>query len=325
MLSVVLITRNHPEYVKRILESPCSLNQHCDYLILDSSNDDCSREIESLAAGSVWAYEHLDTKLTTDEKILNLLGNFKGNYLWMIGDGVIPDLESLWPWLSQRLEEHPDCIHLVNRDARNCRHFFTENGLAEEFMTDDIVTACSDFFWSATFLGALIISRNLAGQMLACERLNSYLNTGFAVPCLVFDSLEANHGKMLISLRHYYLPNPKKQLSVWIREGRVFEIWSKDFPEAIQALPEAFDLVKEEIIRTVCRRNEYYSLRYMFRWRGMGILNKDSLAEHREELLFMSRLSPHTLDNLSKMPKWLCRFGYMPFELRNQFKHARYR
>ena len=321
ILTITLLTKDHPDSVRKITEAECAIVPECDYLILDSSNETNARAISEMCRESKWEYRHLEETMTSDEKWLYTIAHFEGDYLWIIGDGVIPDMQAIWPWLSIRLKATPECIHLVNEDARNCRQFYTKGQYPREFDTKDIVRAASDFFWTATFMGSTIIHRQLIDNMLKCKR--PYLNTGFVIPCLLFEALEKERYELTVSMRHYYYPNPQKRLSIWMEKGETFEIWSDRFSHAVRLLPGCFDPVKEEIIRTTCIRNGYYRLRWMLQWRAMDILNGKTLSRYSNSLVYMSNLPYGVLKCLSIIPRWLCRICYYPFELRIKLKYSR--
>ncbi len=321
-ISILLLTKDHPESVKAILSAACTAIPECDYLLLDSSDPLRAREIEEACGRGPWRYLHLDPGMTSDEKWVYSLSHFEGEYLWVIGDGVIPDIKALRGWLLQKISEHPDGIHLVNADARSSRAFFASGHIPEELSVHDAEQGCLNFFWTATFMGATLLSREMAAMMAADERLPLFINTGFAIPCLLFEALAKKKGTLLVALRHYYYPNPHKNQSIWMQKGETFEIWSEKLPRAVRALSGDFDGVKEEIVNTACVRNGYYGLRWMLQWRARGILNPDTLKRYKDSLLKMSRFGGRELWLLSRLPKWFCRLCIMPFEIRTKLKYG---
>lgn len=319
-ISIIIPTKDHPYYIKNILREYVKQDLKSKIIILDSSENEETRKIYEGYNSKLenLAYVHVDD-ITSDEKIIVALHLCETKYLWICGDGLIIDKNLLTNGI---IDESCQVIHLIDVTARDNRIYCRKNHLSTNMVCVDPILFAKHFFWTGTFMGAIIIDNEIRDELVNTGVLNKYINTGFMLISAVLDLLVSEKIKTQILITKYYYPNPAKNEATWMNSESVFKIWAQEMPKAVNLLPNYYNSIKELLIKTTAVRNNYLSRRGLVRWRAKGIFNSVIEKKYEEDLLKTTQLSRRELKLFSKIPEFICKFVIFPFLIRNKIKRT---
>jgi hypothetical protein len=318
-ITFFLITRYHSSYVKAFYDLCKDKLGYYQGVVIGTEGDLETRQVCD-SFPRTWRYIEAPKDSDADDKTKLALEVCKTEYCWPIGDGIIPDFDSLEKNVFTKLKTKFDVVHLLESNSRDTK-IFSKKYFPEGYITSlDPVYIFENFFWSLTFMGSVILSKKLCLRILGSSIFEKNLGSGFALPIGLFSEFAQRPALCCCFLCHFYIPNPKKVESIWMKEGKIFEIWAKCMPESVRTLPKIYDDSKDLVIRTTCLRNNYFTLRGMIRWRAKGALNNETLSLYGKQLANTSSCNPSTLRVLGSLPIWCCILLNFPFVVRNYVK-----
>ena len=317
-ITLAIPTRNHAHYLTEIFGVLSRRQVLCPIIVLDSSTDDETRFVCSQSQHLQVRYVRCDPDMPPDSKSILAVKECRTEYLWILGDGLIPEIDTVLETIP--FENGFDIIHLVDLDARDTRRYYRQSGLPLSSEYTDAAAFFRDYFWTGTFMGALIIRRSYFQRILDPERIEKYLGSGFAIICAVLDVACTEPFYCLVKAMHYYTPNPKKLSSAWMGSTEIFDLWAVNMPKSINCLPSSLSQWKPYVISTTAVRNQFLSRRGLIRWRGKGLFDREILQRYQEGLKKTSNVSLREMRVLASMPKFLCKLLFLPFDLRMKIK-----
>lgn len=306
-------TRNHASYLVEVFRALSRRQVLCPILILDSSVDDETRSVCSQPWHLCVRYMRCDPDMSPDAKSILAVKECQTEYLWILGDGLIPEIDTLLE--SIPFENGYDIVHLVDLDTRDTRRYYRQSGLPLSGEYTDAATFFRDYFWTGTFMGALIIRRSYFQKILDSERIEKYLGSGFAIICAVLDAACTEPFSCFVKALHYYTPNPQKLSSAWMGSTEIFDLWAVNMPKSINWLPSSLSQWKPYVISTTAVRNQFLSRRGLIRWRGKGLFSREILQHYQDGLQKASNVSLHEMQVIASLPKSLCKLLFLPFDL----------
>lgn len=315
-VTLAIPTRDHAAYLDLLFDNLLKQTEQISIIVIDSSSDDSARRCCERFKDLRIRFYSVPVSYTAEEKCRFAIQKLETEYIWLCGDGLIPAIDVVLPLLR---DKNTDMIHLVNMDARDCRLYLSKKSLPTSMTYTDAVTFCGDFFWTATFLGSLILQRSVA-KMLLGDVFEAYRNTGFEIPCSALDVLSRRPCQIAVMAMHYYTPNPLKVASLWMNGPQIFEIWAERMPQAVRKLPTAFDPMKDTVIRTTAVNNNYLSCRGLIRWRSRGFFTATVEKQYEASLMQTSNVPVFYMRIIARAPVLLCKLLYTPFELRKKFR-----
>lgn len=322
-ITLAIPTRNHPSYLAEIFGVLSRRQVLSPILVLDSSADDETRSVCSQPWHLCIRYVRCDPDMSPDAKSIMAVKECQTEYLWIIGDGLIPEIDTVLECVP--FENGYDIIHLVDIDAHDTRRYYHQSGLPLSSEYSDAAVFFRDYFWTGTFMGALIIHRSYLQKVRDPERIEKYLGSGFAIICAVLDAACTAPFSCFVRAMHYYTPNPKKLNSAWMGSVEIFELWAVNMPEAVNCLPGELAEWKRYVISTTAVRNQFLSRRGLVRWRSKGLFDREILQRYQDGLKNASNVSQREMRVLASLPKSLCKLLFLPFDVRLKLKRRRKR
>ena len=322
LLTIAIPTYNHSDYLRFMFHN--LEMQGCDatLYVLDSSTSSDTKELcEHIHNLRIESY-HFEKTCTAEEKCFFAMRKYKTPYLWICGDGLIPEIHTV---CCEIIDESIDLLHLVNTDARDTRQYYSRRKLPYYIKYSDVALFFRDFFWTATFMGATIINRRLSNTILQKVGEDKYKGTGFDIICSVLDALSHEKGNIVAKGMHYYIPNPLKKEAIWMNSKAVFEIWSRQMPQAVRKLPSIFAPFYDAVIKNTAVNNNYLSFRGLIRWRSKNIYTMKIEKEYEGDLDFVSNVPRILRKLIALMPVCLCRCIFIPISIRNSLKREKIR
>ena len=173
-----------------------------------------------------------------------------------------------------------------------------------------------DFFWTSTFMGSIVLRSDVINKILKESVHKKYLNSGFVLICSLLELLSERKMKVLVNCCHYYIPNPFKKEAIWMKDGKVFQIWAVDMPNAVNKLPKYYDSIKRIIIKSSANYNNYLNIIGIIRWRAAGVLNRTIFAKYKADLEHTSDVNIKLIELISLLPRTVSKFLFFPFIIR---------
>lgn len=319
VLTIGIPTKNHSEYIDKVL---CYYNdnkvKHL-IIIIDSSDNEFTEKIvkKYINSGLKIQYKKVDCFMTPDEKSLLLLKLNTSKYIWICGDGLILDAYILNYMIYYYSH---DIYHFVNLDAKMHRNYIEKKQYQNNMIYNEPFRFACDFFWTATFMGSILLKSNIALRIVNSNSLSKYMNTGFLIICSLLDVISVERSKIIVNCCHYYYPNPCKRKAIWMQEGKIFQIWAVDMPKAVRNLPTYYDLAKKSIIKNTGNYNNYLNIIGIIRWRSENILNRTIFYKYKENLEETSNVPLKVIELISCLPIYLAKIAMLPIHIRNVIK-----
>ena len=319
-VTIAIPTRDHPQYFTHAFKYYLSQNIRCTFLILDSSRGEDTQKIclEYEKKGLHIQYMKVPEKLTPDEKERIALSSFQTRYLWICGDGIVIKKETFHNgWFCDKYH----AIHFIDSQIYCHQKFFSENQYPSKSVYDNHESFAKNFFWTGTFMGALVIDRTLSEWIIAKQYNHASLNTGFYRIAAFIEAMGALSSKVLVLFTDYCYTNPSKRISTWMSSNEAFEIWTRRLPRAVESISNISYKTKEVLIKTTAYRNGFLTLRGLLRWRAMGILNRNTAKIYYQDIVRCSYIQGWELKLISLTPIVLCRMVRIPFSIRATVKN----
>lgn len=252
ILTISIPTRNKillENNLKHILD--CTLKNKIKVLICDNCESD---EIEELYNKIRLQYSNVDYVKNKKEKnfdinCLNALKLPETTYIWVIGDGLIPDSSKIQKIL-KILEKDYDFI-IFDFMGRLRREDIKNN-------YENEVEFFKDICWHATLLGSTIVKKKLIEETL---KLNSskYIGSFFIHLGVLLEAISNENFKGLIEKGEVCKRNNLKNGSTWshFTFGTFCEGWIK----FINLLPETYNSEKEHVIKYHGIKSKLFSIK----------------------------------------------------------------
>lgn len=315
-LGIYLLTHFHSGHVKEIINFLGPICPEVTFYVVGNQQDH-STKIECQKHSWVNFIE-VSCGFSTDDKIEFVLNNFSENYCWIIGDGLLPEITTVLN-LIKNSSSDVDTFHLLDISSRDIRKYFDRLELKERIETSDVAFFFENFYWTSTFLGSLIISKSRVEAIRKEMASFKYTKTGFLFPTLLFNSLVSYRGRIEIVKLRYFLPNPKKELSMWVKDGRAFSIWLKSLKVSLDETNKELNPFKNKVYIDCNLNNNNFTLRGLLKLRSYGAFDGNKLRAYKNELEIITPF-PFFLFVISKLPIPISKFALIPFKVRYLLK-----
>lgn len=240
-------------------------------------------------------YRRIDSNIRLDEKVIISMVESDYEYVWPLGDSRYINFTDLENKVVPFLNENYDYLCIWS----------------ESMLENDGVTYCdpasffSDCFWHVTWLGSLIIKKELLSGLNDSNILEKYIskynrNDGFSYLGIFFDIISHEKCKGAFSIVEIGELVPNKS-SAWLK--RYLEVWCDNLCFLIDNLDPVYDDVKEKVIREVWDILNFDGPSWCYKARKAGGLTKEKCEFYCEQGL---------IDRVSPNKKRIMRFASLP-------------
>ncbi|MCI8475826.1 MAG: hypothetical protein HFE42_02095 [Clostridia bacterium] len=308
LLTIVLTTYNHPEYIEYYLSK-------CDYLdelniileIHDSStNDETERTVNNYQQKyKNLLYYHYDD-INIDLKTFLCLKRCQTKYVFLCGDGVILNANRVYGKIMSYMEQDYDIIEFY--DDINKKHIQYYHNLEDKYNSSEIVyhnlkNHMLDNYWHMPYYGGTIVKSGIF-KRIKQDDIQLLIGTGFIYPYMIcaYTNIDANS---VVLGGDYLIPNIKKKAAIWLNEKVAIAIWAKQFPEVINMLPDEFAEIRKKLIINSEKRLQFITIKGLCYLRVNNNYDIKIYKEYRKELVAYSPLNKAGLIAVAIFPKWI--------------------
>lgn len=271
--------------------------------IYDSStNDETSRLIEEINSQveRKIKYVRIDSDMRLDEKVLISMMQSEYSYVWPLGDSRAIDFVDIEKKVLPYVEKGCDfvCLWSSTLVDNDCKEY-TE---ATEFFYD-----C---FWHATWLGGLIIKKEILLGLNEPSVLDVYLkkyprNDGFSYLGIFFDLIANKKISAFFVVVKIEEMSPNKTPG-WLK--RYLEVWCDNLCYLMDKMDNSYDFAKGKVVKEIWRTLCLDGPIWCYKARLMGGLDKsvffcyekegyiDRVSEHKTRMKRFATLSRPALD-----------------------------
>lgn len=309
-LAIIIITKNHKEIMEEWMRIFPKQNTkaNVEVWVYDSSDNDDTQKICEENSEFVH-YFRFDPDIG-DEKAVDALTSIDREYLWLCGDGVIPNMDLVYDLLVEEFSKKTDVIHFFGKNQANIA-YKKKIGMGDEIVyTDDEKREFfRDFWWSLAWLGVTIVNKRVIDNVDFDEMLEKYGQKGFIFPTAVCCSLQSlSNIRCLVIHHNCFTANRKKIASGWKQEGQVIPIWSKNTVLTIDAMPEYFEKYKHHVMENCWLNNNFLTTRGLLDWRSNNFYNIQDYKLYKQYLTITSQKNCFTLYCIARLPKKFCKW-----------------
>lgn len=290
MISIVIPTFNHPSYLKYLFDN-CVIpykGKAFDIYILDSSvNNDTEDLIIKYTDKLPIKIFYMRYPSTIDPDIKSHIGlsQADGDYLYLMGDGISPDLTELERILIKNNYGKYDFLGIPPKEYKDSLKA-TESRLVDKVYTYSLCAFAKDNFYFLTLYGGSIIKKTFFQYILEtklfeffnCEGRFSYAHIS---SCFLALSKKPSfsYGVMYCSATK---GNPIKKENTWVFTEKFWSIFIHELKHDVFKLPTEFNSVKSDIIST--SRKFTFGLGFLLRLRERGILDAYHIKVYKLDL-----------------------------------------
>lgn len=201
-------TRNHPKLMEYFLDSVASSLEkyEVDLYIYDTSDNELTKNVvDSYLNKNIKYTLDLDySDKTTDLKILNGFSYLSSrySYVWLCGDGYVPNLNYVMPQIAKYLDLNYHLIHFID----------DEYSKTQESIELNAIELFKNYGWHLTLYGASIISLELIQELNLQILYEQFKNSGFYYWYLIFFALsQKNEKTVTVPQTETFTGNPYKK------------------------------------------------------------------------------------------------------------------
>lgn len=220
-----------------------------------------------------------------DKKVFTACQRYMNQYkyLWFSGDGTVFDIALLWGDIQMLMAQDTDYIAVDSTQFNTWKK--RKDGTEHYTDSKAFFNECA---WLLTLIGANIMRCEHAAKVVEKYPVLRSDSFPFWIPMafLRLFSEKPIHAAALRKKDAYYV-NPKRTEAFWMTNRDVLWQWAVTWPEAVDALPEYYDSVKEFVIKEQ-NRGRLFSLKGFLKLKAMGNL---PLADVKRYRAYFKRVS----------------------------------
>lgn len=229
-----------------------------------------------------------DSSFTMEDKIKAISNKIDTAYVYLCGDGVIPNLDSAYNIIYQN---EFDITILVNKKmpfykvyCRNCSRHSLDDKL----------------FYFLTFAGGSIVKKYLFNFNFRPD-----FKSNFLYPVAILNNLQEKCVIQWVVSDNVYYMNPLKKRSTWMNSNDIVEIRTKNYVKSIFLLSSKYDSLKPSLVRN--NDDKKFSFRSLVNYKANGCFDKKAFIEYKDYFKMCGH-SYFKIEVISLLPKGCLRF-----------------
>lgn len=281
-LAFIIPTCDRTECVKYYLDAQSeNFNKYdIDVIIYDSSTSNNLKDyVEGLVKNGhknlIYKTYKSDNQRAIDDKVYCACREFccQYDYLWFSSDGTVFQIDNLWDDISECIKNNYDLIVLNHKHSEiQDRQLF--------FETKTLLYSCG---WILTMLGMGIVSGKVIYNAVINYPVDSKENFWLWYPLSYFYEYANQPFKSIwLAGDCSYYENPLRKDAFWKLNGDALWQWGEVWVSAIESLPEYYDDVKQDVIRSWDRHTRLFSLKGLLSMRAQGQIKFSDVKAYRK-------------------------------------------
>lgn len=247
-------------------------------------------------------YFYYDSNIRIDERAIDGILKSESEYVWLLGDSKELDFDEIIGKCKDGIDNHIDYVCIWDRSVED------KDGMVYE----DSVLFLQECFWHATWLGGLIIKRDLFKPLYDNTVRNQFLakynrKDGFSYVGIFFELIGGAPSSkgLLISTRKIVELGilGKTKNPSWL--PRYMDVWCGNLIYVIDSLPEIYDKAKTPALRRTWNKVKLDSYFWLSQARIKGGLDSEIFKKYDDNGM-IGRVSTHRsrMRIFSYMPIW---------------------
>lgn len=286
-ITVIIPTYNKFDCIKYLLENSISKydGNLFSFEIHDSGDDERVKKIvEQYSQNSPLSYFHYSSSINGDVKTMTAIGNAQSEYIYLLGDGIVPDFNELEKFLITC--EYKKYSVVGVRAAKDFKSNLRKKALGkhrinEPIEFDDRIKFCKQCFWILTLYGASIVRKNL---LFSNDNYLRYLEmkSPFMYVCSLFESiLQEDNSNYVFSFVDFIKSNPYKLDSGWMQSKQAIEIFCYKYYDSVSNLSKYSNLLSKDFLISHNQFSGLFSLKSVMKMRATGNLTVSILKKYK--------------------------------------------
>lgn len=304
-LAIVIPTRNHCEIMEEwihIFPTQNKISKIKVYVFDSSDNDDTQKLCNNK---ELITYIRCDANMDIDYKTILCLDNIEEEYVWLCGDGIIPNIDMVNSIVNKYISDGVDILHFFGHNKMN-EAYMEKNGFSNEiiYKGKDRKAFFKDFFWSLGCYGISITKKSIINNIDKNEVIRKYVGKNFVYPAIMFEAILKIDEPLCVVLHHNcFTANKMKKTNTWKQDKTAIKIFSKHIVATIQNLPDYYNEYKNTVIKEFCINNQFLTVAGLYRWRSEGLYDIKEFFKYYRYLKQVTGLSFFKLCIIAITPK----------------------
>lgn len=318
-VTVVLPTYNRSECVAYYLENAVA-KYSGDFFVFeihDSSTDDSTKNIVDGFNGADHVnkinYHRYSASISADDKVQICLVNAKTDYVYLIGDGILPNFEKLESFLIQNNYSDYDIIgvlapHFKYNDHNKTKYLNFDTIYKESDKDNLIINHLVCFtLYGATIIKNRIITNSNKQGWFAKYKFKDRISYFYSMS--LFESIKSNNYNVGVSFLSFWRENPKKKGN-WAHDEYFYQVFYVAFIESVDKLPFSKG-VKAQALKNVALY--HFNFASIFRYRLNNVFTVKLLKKYKP---YVKRMNNHYwfMWFVAFIPKWVIYIFYLPLK-----------
>ena len=287
-ITVIIPTYNKFDCIKFLLEN--SIAKYCGNLFLfeihDSSDDSRVAEIVELYLKNYpLCYYNYSAEMNGDVKTMTAIRNAQSEYVYLMGDGLVPDFNELEKFLIDY--DYEKYLVIGIRSAYDFKRsvkkaILGKSELDKPAVYDDKAKFCKQCFWALTLYGASIVKKSLLFNN------NNYLQylemkSPFMYVCSLFESLlQVDNERYIFSFVNFINNNPYKIDSGWMQSRQAIEFFCYKYYTSVSNLSQYSSLLHKDFLMSHNKFSGLFSIKSIIKMRATGNLTASIIKEYKD-------------------------------------------
>ena len=315
LLTIVIPTYNHPEYIDYCLQQSSYIDQlNIRLEIHDSSPNESTRDIVSKYKEIYKNLEYIKHEdVSVDIKILTALKGVKTKYVYLCGDGLIFNAIDNYAKIQDYLKQDIDVITIYGTHVDAYKNYFDKLAIKysrTEINYDSLTKHIKENLWYMTLYGGSIVKKEVFDEY-TIESVRNMIGTGFLYAYLIYNHKYDNFRAIVLN-GNYQIANICKKAPFWVTvEKRAIELWAHNFPQMIMGITPLSIEERECMIKESEEILDVFSKKKLLIYRVTNNYNYKIYKQYKADLLKYSGQSLFTLWQIAMCPKWVIKLLYL--------------
>lgn len=279
-LCLFIPTHNREKSIEYYLQTQADnfRRNNIDIIIYDSSNNELTKDVVmsfQKKGYSNLVYKYCDNKDDNYGSWKTFYGLIecaeKYDYIWLSGDTTIIQILNIVEQVRSQMDENCDVIHIyASKEVKQSQSF------------EDCREIFRLFWWSMTHWCSTVFSAQMICGMAEFLKDNLEKKNGFFIVSAALKYMALNTTKFYYIKDKLFEISPYRTASVCHDRKDILKSWAKWQSEAIDMLPEKYDVYKKITKKSISRNIHLFTFTGVLRLRADGNITYEKVNKYKE-------------------------------------------
>lgn len=252
---IAVPTKNHDKHIMyflaKILDD--AKQNGFDIGIYDASDNDSTELVVREKINSGYKnlfFKKYDENTNLEDRCEDIYTNMEYEYIWLCGDGTIPNITKSFSLLDTEMKKEKDIIVFGKDFSKEYKEY------------KDSVEFCKECFVWTTWFGAVVLKGGLISRELFSRCKEKYFEQ--AVPGVYYELFKSGEINATYVTNLFYDSNPYKKQSIATKEGRNIYAFAQLFTNTINRFPQIYDPIKKDIYKVIADVTGLYKIEHLW-------------------------------------------------------------